>query len=101
MIEENLLEAVIQSIPLKEIHPLHMAMLEECCEKVIEAADESMKENSQQLINCVNATFLTSNGVLKSTLKAALDAAGTDDVNLNYRGEEFVINRESGLLKDE
>ncbi|AOR27281.1 hypothetical protein FORMB_02190 [Formosa sp. Hel1_33_131] len=83
-------------IPLENIHPLHKAMLEECCEN---ALNNPQKVESQDTLKyAVQIAFFTCIETLRGTLKAGLEFA--DTVNLNYRNQSFTITKDSPFLKD-
>lgn len=93
MSETNLLVAVIESLPVKKIHPLHKAMLEECCEKVESGDNENVDEKTKIL--AVELAFLTCESVIKGTIKGLAKGFDADKVNLDYRGQTFEIEKGS------
>lgn len=85
-----------KDIPLDKIHPLHKAMLEECCENALKNSQKI--ENKEILKYAVQVAFLTCIETLRGTLKGGLEYA--DTINLNYRDQSFEITRDSPLLKN-
>ena len=97
MTTEELYQAVLDKLPNKSIHPLHKAMMEECCENSINNPQNVTDRNT--LISAVQIAFITCNSILKGTLEASLKLANADQVTLNYRGQSFIIPKNSPLLK--
>lgn len=95
MTKNELYESVIGSLNLNEIHPLHKAMLEECCENALE--NKQNVEDLETLKFAVQVSFITCLSTLKGTISASLEFA--DNVKLNYRGQTFNIPKNSNLLK--
>lgn len=96
MTVEELLELSVATIGIEIIHPLHKAMLEECCENAL--ANEQGITDKEILVQSVMIAFVTCNSMLKGTIKAGLEHG--DIVNLNYRGLSFTIDKESPLIKN-
>ena len=94
MTESELYKNVIGHLNLKEIHPLHKAIFEECCENAL-ANKENINE-LQTLVFAVQVSFLTCLSALKGTFVASFEYA--DNVTLNYRGQTFEIPKNSNLL---
>ena len=94
MTKAELYENVVGNLNLKEIHPLHKAIFEECCENALANKDD-IKE-LKTLIFAVQISFLTCLSALKGTLTASFEYA--DNVTLNYRGQTFEIPKNSNLL---
>jgi len=97
MTTTELYQSVIGHLPIKEIHPLHKAMMEECCETALQ--NKQGVVDKKTLILSVQIAFMTCNTTLKSTLNASLKMANADQVTLNYRGQTFIISKSSNLLK--
>lgn len=95
MTRDFLYESVLKHLNLVQIHPLHKAIIEECCENAIKSQEE-IKE-LETLIFAVQVSFLTCLSALKGTLVASLKFA--DTVTLNYREQTFNITKDSVLLK--
>lgn len=99
MTPEELYEKVSVEISIKDIHPLHKAMLEECCENVIKA-DKNNNFDDKTLINSVGISFIECEKVLKSLIKGAFESLdGKNEVNLTYRNENFKFSKDSYFLK--
>lgn len=98
MTTEELYQKVMAELPIKEIHPLHKAMMEECCETALKTP-ENLKD-SDALINGVRIAFITCNSMLKGTLQASLKSFDANQVTLNYRNQTFIIPDNSPLLID-
>lgn len=94
MTAKELYEEVIDSLKIKTIHPLHKAMLEECCEHAI----SNNITDKETLRNAAMIAFMTTNTTLQGTLNAGLKMA--DNITLNYRGQSFTIDTNSKLLGD-
>lgn len=84
-------ELVLANLGIKNIHPLHSLMLDECCETVLTKTD-----NEGSLIETVLLSFWTANSLLVGLLKGNLENAET--VTLNYRNEQFLFNKQSSFL---
>ena len=97
MTAEELYREVIGHLPIEEFHPLHKAMIEECCENALNNPQNITDKDT--LIYPVQVAFLTCNSTLKGTLAASLEAANADQVTLNYRDQTFIIPKNSSLLK--
>ena len=95
MTTEELYKLTFEKLPIKEIHPLHKAIMEECCENAIN--NPQNVTDSATLVYAVQVSFITALSALKGTLLGALKLG--DQVTLNYRGQIFIIPRDSNLLK--
>lgn len=93
----ELYNEVIKELPIKDIHPLHKAMLEECCENALE--NEQGVTDLKTLIFAVHVSFVTCEKALKSTLKASVEGFRAYGVTLNYRGETFSLPLGSVFLQ--
>lgn len=80
---------------VENIHPLHKAIMEECCENVLSQQDKS---DNLLLVAMVQAKFSSSLPVLQGILRAALQVGNADQVTLNYRQQTFIIPAKSKLL---
>lgn len=99
MTKEELYEQVLLDLPIKNIHPLHKAMMEECCETALKNPDNIQDLNA--LILAVRMAFVTCNSILKGTLQGSLKSFDANQVTLNYRSQTFIIPDNSPLLQDE
>jgi len=97
MTADELYQKVISDLPIKELHPLHKAMMEECCENALN--NPQKVSDTDTLVYAVQLAFLTCNSSLKGTLTGALTAVNADRVTLNYRNQTFIISKISPLLK--
>lgn len=97
MTADELYKMVIEQLPIKEIHPLHKAILEECCENALN--NPQNVTDTGTLIYAVQVAFLTCTSTLKGTLAASLELAAADQVTLNYRNQTFIILKNSSLIK--
>lgn len=93
---KELYQKVLEKLLLNEIHSLHKAMLEECCENALN--NEQKVTDLETLIFAVQTAFVSCNKILKETLKNAVENFGADQVNLNYRGQSFSIPKDSNFL---
>ncbi|MFN8310779.1 MAG: hypothetical protein U0T73_12520 [Chitinophagales bacterium] len=89
MAADDLYREAVGYLPIKELHPLHKAMVEECCENALNNPQNVTDKDT--LVYAVQVAFLTSNSTLKGTLTASLEAANADQVTLNYRNQTFII----------
>jgi len=96
MDSQKLYELTLDKISIENIHPLHKAVLEECCENAINNEQGVKDENTLQY--AVQVAFVTCLSTLKGTLNSSLEVANADQVTLNYRGQSFVIPKDSPLL---
>jgi hypothetical protein len=94
---DDLYQKVIEGLPIKELHPLHKAMMEECCENALNNPQKI--SDFETLVNAVQIAFLTCHSTLKNTLIGSLEAANVDQITLNYRNQTFIIPLNSPLLK--
>ena len=95
MTSNELYNSVIEQLKIHNMHPLHKAMLDECCENALQNKQGITEKDT--LMFAVQVGFVSANALLQGTLKAAL-AIG-DQVTLNYRGQTFIIPKDSPLLK--
>jgi len=93
MTVQELLDLVLADIKI-ELHPLHRAMFEECCENAVN--NEQGITDVDTLVYSARVAFLTCNSMFKNTIKAALEYA--DVVTYNYRGLSLVIDKNSPLV---
>jgi hypothetical protein len=73
------------------ISPLHKAMIEECCERGLEAANDSVEE--KELILSVQIGFVTADKALKGLVEGLQKDQNADTCTINYRGQSFVIDK--------
>lgn len=92
----ELYNAVIEKLPIPEIHPLHKAMMEECCENAI---SNNSEKDLETLIPIVHLAMLSCDSLLKGLLRGSLESTDADFVQLNYRNQTFSIPRNSSFLK--
>lgn len=97
MTTTNLYDLVFASLPVKEVHPLHQSVLEECCETVLANDNASLEPST--LVLAVQTAFIICEKTLKSTLNASLKMSDANQITLNYRGQTFIIPANSNLLK--
>jgi hypothetical protein len=62
MTSKELYYRIISQLQLDTIHPLHKAILEECCETALNNKQSDIDE--KQLVFGVQLAFLTSNSIL-------------------------------------
>lgn len=97
MTADELYKMVVGQLPVEQLHPLHKAMMEECCENALNNPQNVIDPDT--LIFAVQVAFLTCNSTLKGTLTASLKLANADQVTLNYRNQTFIIPKNSALIK--
>jgi hypothetical protein len=97
MTADELYKKVLEQLPINEVHPLHKAIMEECCENALNNPQNVTDPDT--LVYAVQVAFLTCNSTLKGTLAASLELADADQVTLNYRNQTFVIPKNSPLIK--
>ena len=93
---ENIYQEIIKKLSISDIHPLHKAMIEECCETAIKSNPEIL--DLDILTNAVQIAFLTCNSTLKATLQSAIELQNADEITLNYRKQKFIISKNSTLI---
>lgn len=98
MTKEELYTKAIQSLKIKEMHPIHKAILEECCERAIENSTTSLEVDT--LLSIIYVAFKTSDTSLRAALSAAKKIGNADQITLNYRGQSFIIQRDSYWLDE-
>ena len=91
MENKRLYDAVINKLSISEIHPLHRAIFEECCEHVENSDIDPNDEHTRML--AVQSAFSICESALKGTIKGVAECVKGESVNLNYRGETFVIKK--------
>ncbi|RTQ45851.1 hypothetical protein EJV47_23770 [Hymenobacter gummosus] len=94
----ELYDSIVQKLNLTTIHPLHKALLEECCENAV--ANEQGVTDPEQLRYAVYLAFSAALPALKGVLRGSIEAAQADQATLQYRGQKFVIPADSDFLKD-
>ncbi len=97
MTKEELYKSVVDELPIGDLHPLHKAMMDECCETALQSNPEITDKETLTL--AVQVAFLTCNSTLKATLNSFLKLADADQVTLNYRNQTFTIPKNSNLLQ--
>jgi hypothetical protein len=90
----ELYNLVIDQIKIANIHPLHKAIMEECCEKALN--NKQGVTDKTTLLLSIQVAFLAACSILQGVLKAALELG--DQVTLNYREQQFTILRNSSIL---
>lgn len=93
---EELYNKTLVEFKLEKIHPLHQAIMEECCENALSNVDDVKEED---LTNIVKIAFWASIETLRGTMRGALEAIDADQITLNYRGQSFIVKKDSQLLK--
>ena len=96
MTTEHLYNQVLNELGVTSVHPLHEAMLQECCETAL--ANKQDLSDKTLLFLTVKIAFVTSNAMLKGLVNGALEYG--DQVTLNYRGQTFNIPKDSKLLQN-
>ncbi len=94
MTAEKLYQMVIAQFPIKEIHPLHKAIIEECCENAVNEQHHDLE--TETLIYTVNVSVMSVISTLQASWKGAFEFV--DTITLNYRNQTFVIDKNSKLL---
>ena len=97
MTPTELYQKVLENLSFPEIHPLHKAMLEECCENALEYKQNITDVDT--LVYAVKLAFLTCETTLKATLKATANNFDADKITLDYRGQTFSVLKDSSFLK--
>lgn len=97
MTAEELYEEAVGHLPIKELHPLHKAMMEECCENALN--NPQNVTDKETLVYAVQVAFLTCNSTLKGTISGSFEATKANQVTFNYRNQSFIIPKNSPLLK--
>lgn len=93
-------EILIKMADLKpdfKMHPLHKAMLMECCENVLQPHNTENHSHEILLISTLQA-FEVSNSLMKGLIKGMIPEVA-DTITLNYRGETFILDQESKIVK--
>lgn len=93
----ELYDSIVQKLSLTTVHPLHKAILEECCENAL--ANEQGVTDLTALQQAVYLAFTVALSVMQGVVRGSLEAAQADQVNLQYRGQTFVIAADSKLLE--
>lgn len=96
MTSTELYEIIAKEFPAN-IHPLHKAIMEECCENAINNPQKI--DDNDTLLYAVRVAFLTSDSALRGILLGAFQSNDADVITLNYREQSFQIKKDSGILK--
>jgi hypothetical protein len=96
MQQEDLYQRVLSDLNIENIHPLHKAILEECCENALNS--KNANEELSTLLLAVQVAFITANSALKGLIIGSLKANQAEQATLNYRNQEFIIKSDSKLL---
>jgi hypothetical protein len=94
---DELFKLVITKLPIKELHPIHKALMEECCENAL--ANPNNITDPDTLVFAVQVAFLTCDSTLKELLSTSLKSTDASQVTLNYRNQTFIIPENSSLLR--
>jgi hypothetical protein len=93
----ELYSLAISGLSVQKMHPVHKAMLEECCERALE--NDITSVDTSILITSVQIAFLSCHNTLKSVFKGIAQSTETDEIILNYRGQSFQFYKDSSFLK--
>jgi hypothetical protein len=94
MTSEELYNEVILSLNIKSMPSLYKAVMEECCENVVENPQQITDKNT--LISSTQVAFMVCMKSLKAIVQAGLEHA--DTITLNYRGQTFLIDKSHIIL---
>jgi hypothetical protein len=98
MTDTELYSKILAKLPITTIHPLHQAILEECCENVL--ANNQGITDPDQLILGVYTGFLAALAAAKSIVKSAITTTEAEQATLQYRGQTFIISATSSFLQE-
>lgn len=77
--------------------PLHEAMLMECCENVMQPHNTQNNTKEILMLSTLQA-FEVCGSVMKGMIKGMIPEFA-DTITLNYRGETFILDQNSPLVK--
>lgn len=91
--------SILDTLPVAVIHPLHQAILMECCENVL--ANNQGITDLALLTFGVHTGFLAALAAAKSIIKGAITAADAEQATLQYRGHTFIIPATASFLHED
>jgi len=77
--------------------PLHKAMLMECCENIMQPHNTE-KHNDDVLLLSTLQAFEVSRNLMQGMIKGMIPEFA-DTITLNYRGETFILDKDSAIVK--
>jgi|GEM_PF-1558286 len=91
---QQIYEQIITDLHLQNIHPFHLAVLEECCENaVLHSHDISHINTVKQE---AQVAFISVIPIVLQSMQAAFQ--NTDTVSFPYRSREFILSKNIILL---
>jgi hypothetical protein len=91
---QQIYEQIIKDLRLQDIHPFHLAVLEECCENaVLNSHDVS---NVTSVLHEAQVAFISVIPIVQQSMQAAFQ--NTDMVSFRYRNREFILQKNIILL---
>ncbi len=91
---EELKQRFLSQFTADRIHPMHLAMLEEVCERVMEN-----EVDDETRLWAVMSAFRTAHQLMVDMINGTLEASGADTATINYRGQQFIIRKDAAILK--
>jgi hypothetical protein len=91
---KQIYEQIITDLRLQDIHPFHLAVLEECCENaVLNSHDVG---NLGSVLQDAQVAFISVIPIVQQSMQAAFQ--NTDTVSFKYRSQEFILQKNIILL---
>jgi hypothetical protein len=93
-------EILVKMAELKpdfKMGPLHKAMLMECCENVMQPHNTEKYSNEILMLSALQA-FEVSQSLMKGMI-AGMIPEFADTITLNYRGQTFILDKDSQIVK--
>jgi len=95
MTPQELYNLTIKDLKVSAIHPMHEAILEECCENAINSREGIT--DKETLLHVVQVAFMTCDSTIKGTIKAGRSQG--DIVTINYRNRTFTFKEDSEFIR--
>lgn len=93
MTKEEIKIAILKSLSIKKIHPLHDAILDEACENV---AHNDAPKNT--LLISAMTSFLFSMKILAFFINGIIESLDGEQVTLIYRKQKFILKKHDPIL---
>ena len=97
ILHAEILQKMGELKPDFKMGPLHKAMLMECCENIMQLHNTEKYNKDVLLISTLQA-FEVCRNLIQGMIKGMIPEFA-DTVTLNYRGETFILDKDSPLVK--
>lgn len=96
-LHKKILTKLTELQPDFKMGPLHKAMLMECCENIMQPHNTE-KHNDDVLLLSTLQAFEVCRNLMQGMIKGMIPEFA-DTVTLNYRGEIFILDKDSAIVK--